>query len=651
MIVTGGVLPIAGWVTLAALILHEVVFAVRHLTCRPDHCHCPLTHKLLAGLPLHGKTVTDATYWRAANKDLTLAKNVGPWLKLPGWKRRLYRTGPVLAAVALMVALVPSVAVLGVLGVCWFVRRAAWARRLLRRALGWVTARLRAAWNKLAPERLRTERIGQSLWARMPMWLRTPRHRDRIQTMSMLLAPVTGTAASTVESGITWTPDYVDTEPGDVVARWKLPRGFRATSTEKNQAQEAWQSRIGLALTFSWETQDVDEPELVLRRAREMPSIVYLDDVRKRVEALPDNKTAIGLDDQGGLVCWDWSVENPHGMIVAGSRHGKTELNRSITAQVVRKGGRVFAADCKRVSFQGLEGIPGFTLRNEPRNIRAMWELIRDFYDEMEHRSEERGKDPTAEFPRWLLIIEEVNQFSAMSDDWWEEMEAEDPRDEGTLFWKSRRGKKTPRVWRWIKSLCWEGAEFGMHVIVDGQDGEFQALKGVRNVLGMRLLGGYQPQQWTSCVGTRPVPEAPAQKGRFCLVSGGQTWVQALVGHLDKNESAAIWRDYARAGRRLDGTPAAGGAAVPANVRGTVFVSDLGKDGMSHGLSLGHVPASMTLPEAVKQGIFGDRKYDAVRKAMQRAESVPDPIKRGGQGVPHEWAVSDLYAMARELER
>ena len=141
-----------------------------------------------------------------------------------------------------------------------------------------------------------------------------------------------------------------------------------------------------------------------------------------------------------------------------------------------------------------------------------------------------------------------------MTDDWWEEMDPENPADAGTLFWKPKRGKKTPRVWRWVKSLCWEGGEFGMHVIADGQDGEFQALKGVRNVLGLRLLGGFQPQQWKACVGTTPVPEAPRTKGRFCFVSGGQTWVQALCAHKDKNESAAIWRDYARNGRRMDGS-------------------------------------------------------------------------------------------------
>ena len=516
-----GALPLLGWAVMAAVAVHEAVFAVRHLTCRPDHCQCPLSHKFLAGTALHGHTVTDATYWRKANSDLTRAKTTGPWLKLPGWKRRLYRTGPVLAIAGLMISAVLTAAVLAVLAA----------------VLAGVRVSRSADWGK----RLRR-------WA-----LRRFRHRDRVQTMGMMLATVTGTAASTAEAGVTWNPGYATAEPGAEVARWVLPRGFKASSKEKAQAEEVWQSRIGFEVVPEWHLAD-DEPVLVMRRAREMPSKVYLRDVLEKVEALPDHKTAIGLDDQENLVCWDWSCENPHGLVVAGSRHGKTELNRSITAQVVRKGGRVGGVDCKRISFQGLEGVPGFELRNNPRDIRGMWELIRDFYDELERRSEEREKNPIAEFPRWLLIIEEVNQFSAMTDDWWEEMDAEDPADAGTLFWKPKRGKKTPRTWRWIKSLCWEGAEFGMHVIADGQDGEFQALKGVRNVLGMRLLGGFQPQQWKSCVGTSPVPEAPSQKGRFCLVAGGQTWVQALLGHEDKNESAAIWRDYARAGRRMDGT-------------------------------------------------------------------------------------------------
>jgi len=50
-----------------------------------------------------------------------------------------------------------------------------------------------------------------------------------------------------------------------------------------------------------------------------------------------------------------------------------------------------------------------------------------------------------------------------------------------------------------------------------------------------------------------------------------QTWFQGGIAHLDANESAAIWRDYARAGRRLDGTVPAAGAG-PFAVTGSGIV-------------------------------------------------------------------------------
>ena len=324
----GGVLPVAGWVILAVLGVHELWWSVRHLTCKPAHCDCPVRHKFLAGMPLHGHTVTDATYWRAANKDLTQAKTVGPWLKLPGWKRRVIRTGPLLAVAGLMVNWALAAVVLVVLAPFIAAGLSAGARQRLRRVL-----------------------------RRVP-WARRLRHRGRVQTMGELLSTITGTAASQVEKCVTWNPGYAETKPGEEVARWVLPRGFKATSGEKALALEVWQSRIGFQVVPEWRLAD-EEPVLVMRRAREMPDIAYLHDWIGKLDALPEHKTGIGPDDQGNLICWDWKCENPHGLVVAGSRHGKTELNRSITAQVVRKGGRVGGADCKRVSFQGLEGVPG----------------------------------------------------------------------------------------------------------------------------------------------------------------------------------------------------------------------------------------------------------------------------------------------------
>ena len=520
-------LRMTGLLILIVLLLHEAWWGIRHLTCKPAHCECSLPHKFLAGLPLHGQTVTDATYWRAAAKDLTQAKTVGPWLKLPGWKRRLIRTGPVLAVAGLMVNWVLAAAVLAVLVPFAAAAFSGRVKRRLRRVLGWA-------------------RAGR-LWGRF-------RHRDRVQTMGMLLSSITGTSSSSVEAGVTWNPDYATAKPGDEIARWVLPRGFKATSGEKALAQEVWQSRVGFSLTFSWQL-DADEPVLVMKRAFELPKLVYLHEVLEKVEALPEHKTAIGVDDRGNLVAWDWNCENPHGLLNAGSRHGKTETELAMVAQVLRKGGKVTYVDVKRVSIQGLKGTPGLTLCDNPRDMIGMWTTIDAWGRDLDDRIDARTKDPTCEFGRDLLVLEEVNQFSEMCDEFWENWPEEDEEWLGTIFWKPKRAKKTPPIWRVIRKGVWEGAFAKKNVLIAGQNIEAQTVKGVRNSIGMRLMGGYQPQNWKALVGTTPVPPAPPVKGRWCMINGGsQTWVQALIADLTDVKSAAIWRDYARAGRRLDGT-------------------------------------------------------------------------------------------------
>ena len=624
------VLPVLGWVTLAVLAVHEAVYAVRHLTCRPDHCKCPLTHKLLAGLPLHGQRVTDATYWRAANNDLTRAKITGPWLKLPGWKRRLYRTGPVLAVAALLIDLGPAALVLAVLAGCLAVRRARWARRLLRRACGWALKRLRAAWDKRMPERLRTEHA-RHLLGRRPGWLRW-RHRNRVQTMGMLLSTVTGTSSSSVESGITWNPDYTTAKPGEEVARWVLPRGLKATAGEKTSAQEVWQSRIGFALTFSWQL-DVDEPVLVMKRAFELPRLVFLHDVLEKVRALPEHKTAIGLDDRGNLVTWNWNTENPHGLLNAGSRHGKTETEMAMVAQVLEKGGQVTYVDVKRVSIQGLTGIPGLTLADDPRDMVGMWLTIDKWGKKLDQRIDERKEDPTCEFDRDLLVLEEVNQFSEMCDEFWENWPEEDEEWEHTILWKPKRAKKTPPIWRVVRKGVWEGAFAKMNVLIAGQNIEAQTVKGVRNSIGMRLMGGYQPQNWKALVGTTPVPPAPPVKGRWCMINGSsQTWVQALIADLDANKSAAIWRDYARAGRRMDGTvPVTGPFTVTGD--GTIHGPGNSRSASSTAM-LASVPVTdlstpMSLLEIVRAFIL---PHGSVEEQKKQAQALRQDRHRSDKG-------------------
>jgi hypothetical protein len=606
---------ILGFLGLALLAAHEAWFIVRHaVRCKDnkigDRCTCPLSHRLLAGRTFHGVKVTDATYWRRADKA---DGHVSPFQKLPKWQRRLLRTGPFLAVCGALISWPLTVAAVSLVTACW--------------ALARFGGRIRLP-SRLVPGRLR-DRLGRH-------------HGSRRQDMAQALGSITGTASVTLKRDIDWNPEYAAAEPGDRVVTWYLPRGFKASPRERTQVEDLWRGRVGFDLEPRWETAEA-RPHVNFIRARALPDLVYLRDYAEDLAKLPPNKIGLGLDDRGELVCQDWDVENPHSLVVAGSRHGKTELNRSKTAQVTRKGGHVSAADCKRISFQGLEGIPGFELENNPRDIRGMWELVCRSYEEMERRALERERNPTAEFDPWVTCIEELGQFSEMTGDWWDELEFENPLDEGTLFFR-RRGRKIPRVWRYVKSLCFEGAEFDMHVDIDGQDGDHQYLKGLKPVLGLRVLGGFQDNQWINCVGTRPVPQAPDVKGRFCLVNGRkQTWFQAFVGDRDKLESAAIWRDFARAGRRLDGTaPVTATVDKPFTVtsKGTVYTPQNGWSAQS-AATLAAAPATdlatpMSLLEITKTFLLprGSREEQAkfaqvLRQDRYRSDKgeLPDGLR------------------------
>lgn len=369
-----------------------------------------------------------------------------------------------------------------------------------------------------------------------------------------------------------------------------------------------------------------------MTRARQMRPIVFLHDVLGKLDALDDSKAGVGLTDQDELGCWNWADENPHGAMNAGSRHGKTEINKCLVAQIIRKGGGVTYIDPKEISLQGMEGIPRLILRNDPGDIPAMWEAIADFRHLMDARRIERarhGKDAVAGWNRQMLVLEEVNQFSEQSDDFWEDLPEEEEGFLGTELWKPRRAKKTPRVWRHVKAIAWQGAAFKMHVFVDGQDVQATVLKGVRNSLGMRLLGAYQPSQWKFLVGTTPVPPAPNHKGRFCLVRGGeQTWLQAILGDLDPDRSSAIWRDYAMGGQLS-------AVAVPLVTGGapvTYHVDSSGQVSPVNGKSVKPVTADprgvlVSLADAVKGGLTPGATLQALR--MDRHRSDKDDLPGG----------------------
>jgi hypothetical protein len=557
-----------------------------------------------SGRALNGHTLWDSTFLREGRNVMTPTGHASPFQKLAGWEKRAWRTLPLLVPAAWLASLplfIASAAALVSLVAYRVVRRT--------RAGRWLLKRLR-------------------------------RHKgSRVQPMSQALATITGTAPGSLKTGISWNPAYATAEPGAHVATWSdWPPEFKATGKERASVEDLWRSRVGFDLVFEWRT-SIPEPELVMTRAFALPKLVYLHEVLDAVDALPETKTAIGLDDQGGLVCWDWATENPHGLLNAGSRHGKTETEEGMVCQVLRKGGKVTYVDVKRVSIQGLKGLPGLTLCDNPRDMVGIWLTIDAWGKDLDQRIDDRTKDPTCEFDRDLLVLEEVNQFSEMCDEFWENWPEEDEEWRGTILWKPKRAKRTPPIWRVVKKGVWEGAFCKKNILIAGQNIEAATIRGIRNSVGMRLLGGYQPQNWKALVGTTPVPPAPPQKGRWCLVNGSsQTWVQALIADLDANKSAAIWRDYARAGRRLDGTlPVTEGVPAAVSVEASGAVTEDVTAGRRV-FTVAHAGAvtvrdprgeEVSLAEAVDRGFAPGATVKALRQDRYRSDKgeLPDGLE------------------------
>jgi hypothetical protein len=620
---------IHGHVLLAVLLAAVAIWVsgtMGHLVrCHDKHCRCLLVQRWFSGRSLNGHTVWDSTFLREGRKVMTSTGHASPFQKLAGWERRAWRTLPPLAVAA------------------WFI-----SPPLFAAAAGGLAA--------VAGYRVLRRRTRAGRWLRRQL-LRLRWHKGaRVQPMAAAMATITGTAPGSVKPGIRWNPDYATAEPGGHVATWgEWPPGFKANGKEKAAVEDLWGSRVGFDLVFDWRT-SAASPEVVMTRARELPSIAYLRDWVEKLEALPEHKTGIGPNDRDELECWDWATENPHGLLNAGSRHGKTETEIAMVAQVLRKGGKVTYVDVKRTSIQGLKGLPGLTLCDNPRDMPAMWLAIASWGKDLDDRIDERTEDPTKEFCRDLLVIEEVNQFSEMCDEFWETWPEEDEDYRGTILWKPKRAKRTPPIWRVVKHGVWEGAFAKKNVLIAGQNIEAQTVKGVRNSIGMRLLGGYQPQNWKALVGTTPIPAAPPVKGRWCLINGStQTWVQALIADLDANASAAIWRDYARAGRRVDGTvPVAGPVTAPFTVtsNGTITAGQAADAACTPGPVTDGDPRGVlvSLAEAVAAGFAPGATVQALRMDRHRSDKgelpgglkFPEPVREAVSGQAERFWSADL---------
>lgn len=536
---------------------------------RPGHTLPRILIRWASGRHWDGRPRSDATFWADGTQGEIGWWGSGResrWVLMAGWKRAGVRV--VLAAVLAGLGIRPGVT--------------EWVLVLVGGPLAGLWS-----WGRVVAVRL---------------W----RHRRTVERpMASALGPFLGTSPRAVETALAVEPGFEGAAGGEHVAALELPDHWAATADLKARVEEVIRARLGVEVKWHWQTSRYPMV-LGVTRAPVPPEWVPFAERRAAIEACELGKILLGVAADGTYRYWDTSSEDPMIAIHGGSRRGKTTLLLLTAGQVIRQwerqplpadapdciSGRVTAVDPKRVSLLALAGVPGVELCNDPRDIDGMWAAVRRFRELVEARYEVLAADPTAEFRRALLLLDEVSQLSGMWAQHWRRI-------------KERSDPALPPVWDDVATCVWMGAQCGAHVIVAGQRLDYQILGGMLGSFGVRMLAGYGPQDYARLVGVPPFLRSQKPRGRFLVYVGGDLdWVQLVFAKPDEIRSWLL-------------EPREGAPDLAADLR----------------------PATGDIIGLAAGAAYLELSVDAFRKRRERSGSVPGEFRAGNQPA---WKPADL---------
>ena len=369
---------------------------------------------------------------------------------------------------------------------------------------------------------------------------RRPHRKTVVHPIAAKLAAHMKMSPPAVARNLRIRPGLDGLSPGDTAAILAgFPDEYHASASDREFVEGIFSSFLPAKLAFRWETDRYPMRMRAICKAsppREVTVTVWAE----TMDGLGYGQYFLGCSAGAATEVWDTNTEDPHAMCGGRTRRGKTNVNLGVIAQGLRRGEAFSAVDPKRVSLSCLVGVPGFRLASDPRDVAAMWALIKDVRQEMDRAIDGDPVLDTQGRPRpHKLVLEEINQLFALFRSHWE-----DAKETG------QRITDVP-AWRDVKAILHQGAQFGYTVMVDGQDLTAQVLFGSRSQFGTILMTGFTPKQWGYVVGTTPIPPSPTRKGRFHLVRGTEhTIVQVVCA--DTRGGAAneqSWREFALGGR------------------------------------------------------------------------------------------------------
>ncbi|MGW1675684.1 hypothetical protein [Streptomyces sp. NPDC002324] len=372
-------------------------------------------------------------------------------------------------------------------------------------------------------------------------------------------------------------------------------------------------------------------------------------DIQEAIANAKKGEIVIGKDPFGRVVIKELgNSETPHWALSVGTGGGKSAFCQMVIAQLIRQGYHIMVADVKRVSVDIYIGVPGVYVYNDPMNPQDMRAGIDWFKEEISARSALAEADKNVEFPGFLCLIEEANEFADISREWWDDNRKARADEDGPA------DRAADPIWGDVAS----GARLGRHVygniLAIFQDLRDQALggKGLRNLFRLKFMGNYTVQQWKNVIGTTPVPESVDKAGRMMVVEGNaQYWVQTCFAEPDDLKAWAIEQRKATGfdpSAGLFGTP-----PVPAPKRLPRLLARMSRDELPEALR-GASEGGLS-DETAGHGVtdLGSVTGD-VTGSRDRLRLVPGQARQGAaegpQGAPQAPVLLSIAELARELQ-
>lgn len=463
-----------------------------------------------SGHTWHGNHLTNATWFRRATRVHTIGGVAMRWHHMPRLIRAGIRTGSTLLAIVLAYGLIKfrEQTVIAVI--------AAGSAGII---LGTV----------IAIHALR------SLYT----------NRVLVSPLGMAIAPMLDIPESDATRSIMMNNGYAAMTQGEL-GRLILPPRFAASPGQKEQIEHLITSRLPVEVDYRWRM-TTNPGVLSIMASPQPPRMVRFADHIEYMDSLPPGDVLIGLDRRSQPYIGSFNGgDDPHWGGSVGSGRGKSTFLQVTAAQILHqdRDSGVTGIDPKMSSLEPLAGIPGVVLACDPSNIAEMWRALWQFESVMMDRLRQIKADPTITFPVNLLIIDELNQFSAMSRTYWQGIQVGEPFGVGDLIKPPKVA--VPPVWGWLASVLWQGRVTHSHAIVLGQrlDDRSTGGIGLRDSLGLRGLAGYRKNQFDMLLGISPYIKPRREKGRWLWSNGeDESWVQNLYG------DPAFIRDYAIANR------------------------------------------------------------------------------------------------------